>query len=262
MKNSLITTGLALLILAVGLGTAQAEEGRVPVVVELFTSEGCSSCPPADRLLARLAQKQPYPGVRIIALGLHVDYWNYLGWDDRFSDPGYARRQKHYARSIGYGRIYTPQVVVDGRYQFVGSHPRRAREAIQRAAAHAKTGILIQTETRGRDELGITLTLPEGAGSGKGPFDLWLAVTEGGLATDVAAGENVGERLDHAPVARRLIKKAVFAEDGAAPFTWSTTVRLAPDWRRDRLAVAAFLQERRPEGPGAVVGAGFRELRK
>jgi hypothetical protein len=120
---------------------AQAQEQakrRVPVLVELFTSEGCSSCPPADDLLARLDQKQVLEGIEVIPLGLHVDYWDFLGWHDPFSSSDHTRRQKHYARNIGFGRSYTPQMVADGRIQWVGSNLHQSMKAIRKAGSSVK----------------------------------------------------------------------------------------------------------------------------
>ena len=113
--------------------------GRTPVVVELFTSEGCSSCPPADELLAKLDKTQLIAGVEIIPLEFHVDYWNELGWTDPFSSSLFSERQNSYARAFGNGRIYTPQMVVDGGAEFVGSNSGRAYEAIRRAARRTKS---------------------------------------------------------------------------------------------------------------------------
>ncbi len=107
---------------------------RTPVLVELFTSEGCSSCPPADNALARLAQKQPVEGVELIALGFHVDYWDYIGWKDPYASPEYAQRQRRYVLDGDDNRLYTPQMIVDGARGFVGGED----EARAQAALAAK----------------------------------------------------------------------------------------------------------------------------
>ncbi len=118
-----------------------SQQGARPVVVELFTSEGCSSCPPADQLLARLQREQPVPGARIIALGEHVDYWDRLGWKDTYSSHEFSERQQDFVRSWGSNSVYTPQMVVDGMPGFVGSDRRKALQVIARAARSEKVRV-------------------------------------------------------------------------------------------------------------------------
>src|SRR6266852_6583824 len=127
------------------------ETTRIPVVVELFTSEGCSSCPPADALLARLAEGQLDANMQLIALEEHVDYWNDLGWIDPFSSREWTSRQYVYAGALGNGNAYTPQMVVDGTVEFVGSHSQKARETILKAAVKTKIPVmLVQGSTNGK----------------------------------------------------------------------------------------------------------------
>src|SRR5579862_2899444 len=118
------------LLAVLGLGILQAEDRRVPVIVELFTSEGCSNCPPADQLLARLERSQPVAGARVIALEEHVDYWNQVGWVDPFSSPQYRARQNDYALSFHVDNVYTPQMVVNGGAAFIGDDMNRAYQVI------------------------------------------------------------------------------------------------------------------------------------
>src|SRR5438477_8572780 len=117
-----------------------------PVVVELFTSEGCESCPPADVLLQQLATTQPVAGVQIIPLSLHVDYWDQLGWKDRFSSAALTNRQRVYGTRFNVDSVYTPQMVVDGRAELVGSDGAAARKAIGRAATSARGSIQIRVD--------------------------------------------------------------------------------------------------------------------
>ena len=117
---------------------------RTPVVVELFTSEGCSSCPPADALLARLAEELLDGNVQLIALEEHVDYWNDLGWADPFSSRDWTSRQNVYSGALGNGNPYTPQMVVDGAVEFVGSHRQKARQAILEAAGKTKIPVTLE----------------------------------------------------------------------------------------------------------------------
>ena len=114
---------------------APGDGRRTPVVVELFTSEGCSSCPPADRLLARLEREQPVEGAEVVALAQHVDYWNDLGWADPFSSHEASERQGEYAEAFGKDGVYTPQMIVDGRTEFPGGQSGKAFETIRRPRA-------------------------------------------------------------------------------------------------------------------------------
>src|SRR5713226_3458059 len=118
---------------SIPVGPSRADTPRSPVLVELFTSEGCSSCPPADALLEKLDRAQPVAGAHIIALSEHVDYWNSIGWADPYSSPAFSARQQMYAKRFGIDGPYTPQMVVDGRAEFVGSDGRKAESAIRSA---------------------------------------------------------------------------------------------------------------------------------
>ena len=134
-RATVIPITLLLALVTVGSG---ADAVRVPVLLELFTSEGCSSCPSADRLLATLGQKQPVAGAYLIVLSEHVDYWDRLGWKDPFSSAQYTARQQEYANRFKMDGVYTPQLVVDGRYGFVGSDAREATSAIQKSIREEK----------------------------------------------------------------------------------------------------------------------------
>ena len=123
-------------------GAAPVAGSRVPVVVELFTSEGCSSCPAADAALRELETAQSVPGVEVIALGEHVDYWNRLGWKDGFSSPAYTARQRQYAAGFGTGS-YTPQAVVNGRYELVGSRSADLAAAVAKAAKAPQAAVAV-----------------------------------------------------------------------------------------------------------------------
>ena len=169
---------------------------RVPVVVELFSSEGCSSCPPADALLARLDRDQPVAGAEVIALELHVDYWNYLGWSDPFSEAAFSARQRKRAQYMGNAGVYTPQMVVDGQDEFTGSRELAATSAIERAARTPHVPIKLAREG---DAITIDVAPPAGPST-----RVMMAVTERGLRTNVAAGENRGSTLAHGPVVRSL----------------------------------------------------------
>ena len=177
-----------------------AQEAAVPrpVVVELFTSEGCSSCPPADALLIKLDQQGAQNGVLPILLGEHVDYWNYLGWTDRFSSSQFSHRQNQYAKTFHLSGPYTPQMVIDGKVQFVGND---ATEAQQRIAELGKQpeAAKVALQWEGNNRLHVVVQAPDGEHA-----KALLAITEDGLSTQVANGENGGQTLHHAAVVRQL----------------------------------------------------------
>jgi hypothetical protein len=215
-------------------GTVGAGRPAVPVVVELFSSEGCSSCPPADALLKRLDQAQPVSGALVVPLEFHVDYWNYLGWKDPFSQHEFSARQEDYARVVREHGVFTPELIVEGRDVSVGSDEASATTAISAAASrpHATVGVKLD-----HDEVSITVErapVPPGETA-----DVWLAVTEVGLATEVRDGENRGRRLEHGPVVRRLVQVGA-VKDGA--FTGHRSVPTEAGWNRQNLRWVAFVQ--------------------
>src|SRR5262245_39627091 len=144
-----------------------ASDGAVPVLVELFTAEGCSSCPPADGLLAGMIASQPAAGVLIVGLGEHVDYWDRLGWKDRFSSAAFTRRQQLYADRFGAENVYTPQMVVDGQTAFIGSDLEAARRAIERASAAPRGVVRLEVDASVKNSVSVNvkasgLPVPEG----------------------------------------------------------------------------------------------------
>jgi hypothetical protein len=236
------------------------KRARVPVVVELFTSEGCSSCPPADALLARMDEAQPVEGAEVIALAQHVDYWNNLGWSDPFSSHELSERQGEYARAFGNDGVYTPQMVVDGRAEFAGGDSDKAFDAIARAAREPKAEVVLtRADPRTKTDAGEPVRL--GVRVEKSPklsdgdaADVLLAITEGGLASDVSRGENSGLKLKHVGVVRRLTK---LGELGAGAFSSEASVAVEQGWRRENLRAVVFLQERASK---RVVGASSVKL--
>jgi hypothetical protein len=220
---------------------------RTPVVVELFTSEGCSSCPPADALLARLAEEPLDGNVQLIALEEHVDYWDDLGWADPFSSRDWTSRQNVYSGALGNGNPYTPQMVVDGAVEFVGSHRQKARQAILEAAG--KTKIPVTLEQRNANKAGIgSFSVKVGKLEGTAKRDtaeVWLAVTETGLHSAVTRGENAGEDLRHAAVVRSMRKIGEAKGDGETSFAGDANVPLQKEWKRENLRAVAFVQEKK-----------------
>ncbi|HSB64861.1 MAG TPA: DUF1223 domain-containing protein [Thermoanaerobaculia bacterium] len=215
----------------------------VPVLVELFTSEGCSSCPPADLALARLERTQPVAGAQIVPLSLHVDYWNRLGWADPFSSESFSARQSDYSRAWGKNRVYTPQVVVDGYVELLGSDETKARRAVEEAARRPKTAIeLSRTASGSGPALRIRVRVMPPVAPGD-TAELLLALTEDGLASDVSRGENAGRQLVHIAVVRDLA--VVGALRPGASFETERPLHLNADWKRNALHAVAFIQERK-----------------
>jgi hypothetical protein len=219
---------------------------RTPVLVELFTSEGCSSCPPADLLLQKLLAQQSIAGAQVIALEAHVDYWNRLGWSDPYSSPRWTERQGDYASSFG-NDAYTPELVVDGRSNFVGSNAGQAQEEIAQAARQPKADIAITAEKpggNGSPRFSITVAKLSAANSGD-RADVWLAVTEDGLRSSVSRGENAGRTLTHAATLRSLRKIGVAEASAPLSFSGIFPVTLDPHWKAENLRVVVFVQENR-----------------
>ena len=214
-----------------------------PVVVELFTSEGCSSCPPADALLQRLVDASSASGPEIIALGEHVDYWDHQGWKDRFSSAALTKRQQLYAARFSNESIYTPQMVVDGRAELVGSDASAARRAIDRAAAARHGAVRIASDSSDGRRVTASVTVDDLPAIGRDDrADILVAITEDHLTSDVKRGENRGRIMNHAAVVRRLMTIG----DASSPASSARAeLMLEPDWQRDRLKIVAFVQERR-----------------
>ena len=204
-----------------------------PVLLELFTSEGCSSCPSADAVLRGLESNQPVAGALVIALEEHVDYWDNLGWKDPFSSARFTARQKEYAGWLGRGRIYTPQLVVDGAHEFVGSDAAAARDAIL-VSTQAKKAALSLSEKAGQVTISLD-ALPAGEEA-----DVHLVVAELGLSSKVERGENEGKTLLHAAVARSF-ETVGSAQPGQA-LRLTVKMKLDPAWPRAQVRLVAFAQ--------------------
>lgn len=230
--HRMMTAALSLWLGGAGMGIGQ--ETANPVVVELFTSQGCSSCPPADALLAELASRED-----VIALALHVDYWDYIGWKDSFADPAFTRRQKAYAHAAGARTIYTPQMVVQGQEHLVGLRAMELADLI-RAHGTQPAPIRISLERVGRS-LRIRAEAPAS------PFGRDLVVQlvryTPEEVVEIAHGENAGRRINYANIVTSW--QALGEWDGSAP--------LAMEARADDNSPAVvILQE---EGPGEIVAA-------
>jgi hypothetical protein len=216
----------------------------IPVVVELFTSEGCSSCPPADALLAKFESQQPIAHTQIIALEEHVDYWNNGGWMDPFSGREWTVRQEEYAVSLGNQNPYTPQMVVDGQIGLVGNREGSARAAIEKSAAQSKAHVSLSVTPStkpGDEQLAVSVTQLSGTRQGDKP-EVWMAITESGLHSVVSAGENSGSDLRHASVVRTFRKVGGINLKKEDSFSGTYPVHLDSSWKRQNLRVVVFVQ--------------------
>jgi hypothetical protein len=226
-----------------------ADGARSPVIVELFTSEGCSSCPPADAVLAQLQQTQPVAGAEVITLSEHVDYWNYIGWTDPFSSSAFSARQETYARAFGQqDSIYTPQMIVDGQTEFNGSAMNKAREAIAKAARSPKADVRIvipETKTQKDDQkVRLNVSVKNVPPADRGDVaEVILAITEDNLSSNVSRGENSGRKLAHTAVVREM-RSLGRADPATKAFNSETTMAIAKGWKRDDLRAVVFVQER------------------
>lgn len=213
-----------------------------PIVVELFTSQGCSSCPAADQLLTRLSQQPPH--AHLIPLAYHVDYWNDLGWVDLFAARPWTQRQEAYVVALRTGRPYTPQLVVNGRWECVGSsaaavQARLAAATRQPFAAHVALAVFPQPTQR--TLLARTTTtfrrLTDQAG-----FEVWVVVYESGLTTAVRGGENNGRVLAHDFVVRHLERVGVARTALDVPQEGAVKIAVPAAWQWEQLGVVALVQ--------------------
>lgn len=227
-------------------GNPDPRSKPVPVVVELFTSEGCSSCPPADQLLIKLRQTAATDNSELIILGEHVDYWNSLGWNDRFSSSEFSDRQSRYSVRFHLASVYTPQIVVDGRAEIVGNDGAGVLRAIAAAKQNAKIASVDLSWTP-QGSLTIHASGRDTAGA-----QVMMAVTEDDLTTNVGRGENGGKVLRHTAVVRRLAAVGKMAADG---FSNSISVPLNRDWIRSKLRIVVWV-----ENKGGILGAASTEI--
>jgi hypothetical protein len=214
-----------------------------PVVLELFTSEGCSSCPPADAFLKQLDDADRVNGVDVIAIEEHVDYWDRLGWRDPFSSHDWTERQEQYARVFRHDGPATPQFVVSGRRDFVSMS---SREALQSLVDESTGAVELHLSPTGdsRRSAEFSITMPNARPEAHSAV-LLLAVTERGLSSNVLRGENQGRNLVHAPVLRSLTRLHVPKAKPSGVTELTAKIALDPSWKRENLRFVLFLQEQK-----------------
>ena len=201
------------------------------VLLELYTSEGCDSCPPADRRLSQMKGQAEFAG-RLVPLAFHVDYWDRLGWVDRFASPHFTRRQYAMAALAGSRLVYTPQFLKSGRDWRGGGNPLAGASDMRPGAA-----IVLDVDASQRGQLVIGGEVSDT----KATAEVWLALYENNLESQVRAGENSGKTLHHDYVVRRLIGPLVPDREGR--LLLRQRIVLEPGWKPADLGVAAFVQD-------------------
>ena len=225
-----------MLTLSGGATRRAVSETPPPILVELFTSQGCSSCPAADRLLSQLAESDS----SIVALAFHVDYWNYIGWTDPFSSSDWSDRQRSYAHELQSNQIYTPQLVVNGRRHGIGSDRRELSTMLAQAATDESAGRLeIEITESSATSLSLRLLTELEPHAGSQDLVAWVALVEDGLETSVGSGENARRTLRNDRVVRRLERVDWLGKSG---HTAALDIDIELEWQSDHLSVAAFLQ--------------------
>jgi hypothetical protein len=245
MKARRIASAAAAVVVSASLLTLGVARAETRALIELFTSQGCSSCPPADKLLGELG-KNP----SIVAMSLPIDYWDYLGWKDTLALPGHSKRQRAYARTRGDREVYTPQAVVNGALHVLGSDKTAIEQAIAQSSRDASTlpvTIVVSGDT-------LNVTVPAGK-DGRGKGEVWLCTVSKAVPVEITRGENRGRTLTYHNVARRWIKLGDWTGKGQ---TFSVPVANLKSDQVD--AAAVLLQSGSADNPGPVLGAAQARL--
>lgn len=241
------------LSLAASLYAAPGAASKPAVLVELFTSEGCSSCPPADALLAELDRRKSYAGAPVIVLSEHVDYWNHDGWHDPYSSEAWTERQNEYNLHFHLDSIYTPQMVIDGSQQVVGSNGLLVAQALKNASAQQdKINFEIRDAAWSGDALQATVSVTNIPEAAKGT-NLYAVLADDADTSSVSRGENSGRTLQHVAVVRAMRKVGRLQ----GPFNGQVQISLPHGVARGKMRLILFAQR---GDNGQVFGAAEREV--
>jgi hypothetical protein len=223
-----------------------------PVLLELFTSEGCSSCPPADALVQQWAQSQPISGAQLIVLSEHVDYWNHDGWKDPYSSSSITDRQIGYVRAMKLKEPYTPQIIVDGSSELRGDQQQMVQTLEKDAGAPKISLRLDSVSADGKTPPDLKGHIDIEPSPEKHNADVYVAVALAHAESQVASGENSGKHLTHIDVVQEI--KKVGKLDKNSHFSQDFQLKLQPGTDSSNVRVVAFVQE---PGPGRVLGAAL-----
>jgi len=252
-----LTGGKLVLLLAVvaccGPVCLAGTGGPEPILLELFTSQGCSSCPPADAWVQRLDSTQPMAGAEFIVLSEHVDYWNHDGWKDPYSSAQLTERQEEYASQFGLGEVYTPQIILDGDTVLKLSDQSQMIASLKKAAVAPMLPVSIQSATLTAGGPGVLTgtIVADGSGQRHGG-EVYVAVALNSTQTDILAGENDGKKLTNVAVVKDLVK--IGKMDKGKDFQQAFRVKLWSGADPSNLRLVAFVQE---SGEGKVLGAAM-----
>jgi hypothetical protein len=246
MTKSQVLIGSIGVALIVAVNPSEGAEPRA--VIELFTSQGCSSCPAADKLLSDLRSDPT-----LITLSLPIDYWDYLGWKDTLAIPGHTARQKAYSRARGDREVYTPQVVVNGVAQALGSDRTEIEKAVVQSL-HATSSLAVPVHVTVADE-SVTVTLANAGSSGNAAGEVWLCPLSRSVPVGIGRGENRGRTITYTNVVRRWVRLGSWSGKGE-----TFTVPIDAIRSNGVDAIAVLVQSGSPEKPGAVLGASFTSL--
>lgn len=248
-----------LLLLLLGATPLRAADttSRTPILLELFTSEGCSSCPPVDAWVQRLDAAQPVPGAEIIVLSEHVDYWDHQGWKDPFSSAEITHRQEDYVRRLGLSDVYTPQVIVDGDFEIHPADTAQVRQGLQKAAQAKLIPVTIGSVSVENGSSGFLTgrVSVNGANTSRGA-EVFVALALDKVETDVLGGENDGRKLTNIAVVKKIIP--IGKLDGTGNIDQAFRIKLWPSADRANLRAVAFVQE---PAQGGILGVAMtREI--
>jgi len=260
----LLAASISFAVFVLFASTAKAQTSGEPssrkaVVVEMFTSEGCSTCPPADALLQKLAGQQPVADADIVPLEEHVDVWDHEGWRDPYGSPEWTRRQLAYD-SLFKKEGYTPQMIVNGESELLGSNEPQALSAISQAAHLVQTGVsIVPVKPEGKAPQKCTVSVEKLSGNTAGDVaEVWLAVTEDGLSSSVNRGENAGQLLHHTATLRSMhVIGTAKTNGGPTSFTGNPEVKIEPTWNRENVHIVVFVQEKKSR---KILGAASAKI--
>jgi len=237
-----------------GRATAGSPGASTPILVELFTSEGCSSCPPADVLVEKLESVQPVAGAQLIVLSEHVTYWDHDGWKDPNSLQAVTDRQSSYESALGERDSYTPQIIVDGASTIRVGQAQQSEDVFNRAKAAPKLSVRIEDVKVDAGAPGVLhARIHADESPEKHSADVYVAVALNHVESQVLRGENGGRRLTHVAVVQQLVK--VGKVEKGRSFDQEVDLKLKPGADPKNLRLVAFVQE---QGPGKVLGAALR----